>query len=98
MEFENRDPNLEFVLNKEKDDYSIQPSQDIFKMNIVRGKNYSYILNENIFYRLTHEFENTSLKLLKSFRQNYVMELDLTEEDLGQLFSVIMPKVKMQLN
>lgn len=94
VEFENRDPNLEFVLNKEKDDYSIQPSQDIFKMNIVRGKNYSYILNENIFYRLTHEFENTSLKLLKSFRQNYVMELDLTEEDLGQLFSVIMPKVK----
>ena len=94
VEFSDSNPNLEFELNKDKKDYVIQPNKDIFKMNIIRGKKYSYILDENIFYRLSPEFEKTSLKLLRSFRQNYTSELNLSKEDLVQLFSVVVPKVK----
>ena len=55
VEFSDSNPNLEFELNKDKKDYVIQPNKDIFKMNIIRGKKYSYILDENIFYRLSPE-------------------------------------------
>lgn len=94
VEFIDKDPNLKFKLNKEKDEYVIQPNQDIFKMNIIRGKTHKYILKESEFYRLSSEFEKTKLKLLNSFRQNYVSELHLAKDDLMQLFSVIMPKIK----
>ena len=94
VEFIDKDPNLKFKLNKEKDEYVIQPNQDIFKMNIIRGKTHKYILKESEFYRLSSEFEKTKLKLVNSFRQNYVSELHLAKDDLMQLFSVIMPKIK----
>ena len=94
VEFTDSNPDLQFELNKNKKDYVIQPNKDIFKMNIIKGKNNSYILYENNFYRLSHEFEKTSLKLLNSFRQNYTSELSLEKEDLVQLFSVVVPKVK----
>ena len=47
VEFIDKDPNLKFKLNKEKDEYVIQPNQDIFKMNIIRGKTHKYILKES---------------------------------------------------
>ncbi len=96
VQFIDGNPNLEFVLNKgdEPQEYVIQPSQDIFRMCIITGKAYKYVLQEDNFYRLTHEFENTYLKLFQSFKKNYVTELYLRKEDLVQLFSVVVPKVK----
>ncbi len=93
--FIDSNPNLEFTLNKiEKDEYTIIPNADIFQMNVLHGKNYQYMLQDNYIYRMIPEYVNTNLKLWQSFRQNYVSELHLQKSDLVQLFSIVMPKVK----
>ena len=94
IEFVDGNPNLEFILNKDEDDYVIVPNQDVFKCNLLKGRKYKYILQQDRLCRLTKEFENTNLKLLQSFRQNYVTELHLKESDLSLLFSIVIPKVK----
>ena len=94
VEFVDGDPDIQFILNKEKNEYTIFPNTDIFHINILKGKQHIYILQDNKLNRITNEFRKTTFKLLKSFRQNYVTELHLKEEDLPQLFSIIIPKVK----
>ena len=94
IEFVDGNPNLEFILNKDEVDYVIVPNQDVFKCNLLKGRRYKYILQQDRLCRLTKEFENTNLKLLQSFRQNYVTELHLKESDLSLLFSIVIPKVK----
>ena len=94
IEFVDGNPNLEFNLNKDEVDYVIVPNQDVFKCNLLKGRRYKYILQQDRLCRLTKEFENTNLKLLQSFRQNYVTELHLKESDLSLLFSIVIPKVK----
>ena len=44
-------------------------------------------------YRCSKEFENTTLKLLELFRQNYMTEVKFGEEELTDLFAIIVPKV-----
>ncbi len=94
VEFIDDNPYIEFILNKIDNEYTITPNIDIFKINIIQGKKYQYVLQDNSFYRLTKEFEKTNLKLFQTFRQNYITELHLKREDLTQLFSIVMPKVK----
>ena len=67
---------------------------DIYKISIIKGKKYKYILGEDKLYKCSKEFENTNLKLLEIYRQNYMTEVDLGSDELIQLFSVIIPKVK----
>ena len=88
-------PEIEFVLNRtEENDYEIVPNIDIFGINIIRGKDYKYLLIDAKLYRITKEFEKSSMKLIETFRHNYITEVQLTKEDLKQLFSIIVPKVK----
>lgn len=94
-EFVEQNPKIEFKLRKvTENEYEILPNINIFKTIILKGKNYKYVLTEDKFYRCTKEFENTNLKLLEMFKQNYMSKVLLQKEDLVQLFSVIMPKVK----
>lgn len=95
IEFTNEQPKIEFKLKKLEDgQYIIMPNIEIYKVNIIKGKKYKYILDDKKLYRCTREFENTTLKLLELFRQNYMTEVKLGEGELTDLFSIIMPKVK----
>ena len=38
IEFVDGNPNLEFILNKDEDDYVIVPNQDVFKCNLLKGR------------------------------------------------------------
>ena len=88
-------PEIEFILNNSSEnDYEIVPNMNIFNMNIIRGKSYKYILIDEKLYRLTKEFEKSSMRLLEIFRNNYLTEVHLEKDDLKQLFSIIVPKVK----
>ena len=99
IEFTDEQPEIQFSLKKlENDQYSIVPNIEIFKVNIIKGKEYKYILGKEKLYRCNKEFENTNLKLLELFRQNYMTEVLLGKEQLSQLFSVILPKVKNAIN
>ncbi len=95
IEFTREQPKIEFKLKRVEDNqYIIEPNIEIYKVNIIKGKNYKYILDDKKLYRCTTEFENTTLKLLELFRQNYMTEVKLGENELTDLFSVIVPKVK----
>lgn len=95
VEFTQEQPKIEFKLEKtDVDQYVIVPNIEIYKVAIMRGKKYKYVLDDHKFYRCTKDFENTNLKLLELFRKNYMTEIQLGENELTQLFSVVLPKVK----
>ncbi len=95
IEFATENPEISFTLKKTSDEqYAIMSNVEIFNVTILRGKEYKYILDAKKIYRCSKEFENTNLKLLEFFRQNYMTEIVLGKEELTQLFSIIMPKVK----
>lgn len=95
VEFVPSNPKIEFYLEKkESNEYMIVPSIDIYKVNILKGKDYTYILQENKLYRCDDNYTKTTIKLLEIFRQNYFKEVVLGEQQLKELFSIVVPKVK----
>lgn len=95
VEFTEEQPIIEFKLAKvDEEHYRITPNIEIYNVTIIKGKNYKYLLDNNKLYRCTKEFENTNLKLLELFRQNYITEVNFGKDELTQLFSIVMPKVK----
>ena len=94
IEFTEEVPDIKFKLSKiDEENYVIIPNIEIYKINIISGKKYKYLLNEEKIYRCTKEFEKSTLKLLELFRQNYITELGLGKNDLTQLFSIVIPRV-----
>lgn len=95
IEFTEQEPKIEFKLKKVKEEqYTIVPNIEIFNVTLIKGKKYKYVLDQKKLYRCTKEFENTNLKLLELFRQNYMTEILLGKEELTQLFSIIIPRVR----
>ena len=95
IELTEEQPKIEFCLKKGKDEqYNIIPNINIYDVTIIKGKKYKYIMDEKKLYRCTKEFENTNIKLLELFRQNYMTEISLGKKELTQLFSIILPRVK----
>lgn len=95
IQFTDEEPDIKFKLKKlDEVSYIIIPNKEIFKLIIIKGKKYKYILDDNKLYKCTKEFETSTLRLLELFRENYITELELGKDDLTQLFSVIIPKVK----
>lgn len=95
IELTEEQPKIEFKLKKIKEEqYAITPNIEVFKVTIIKGKKFKYVLDEKKLYRCTKEFENTNLRLLELFRQNYMTEVLLGKEELSQLFSIVLPKVK----
>ncbi len=93
--FVDENPQIEFILEKSKEDeYKIEANFDIQDVSILKGKKYKYVLTDENLYRCTKEFEDTNLKLLSIFRENYYNSISLGKEELGDLFSVIIPRVK----
>lgn len=95
IRFIDENPKIEFRLEKVfEDEYRIIADFDIYKTIILNGKQFKYVLTDDGFYRCSKEFENSSLKLLKLFRENYSTQILLGKNQLGELFSIILPKVK----
>lgn len=93
--FMQEEPEVEFHLKKlKKNRYHIVANEDVFKISILKGNKYKYLLDEDRLYRCSKEFEKTTLRLLELFRQNYMTELTLGEEELFSFFSIMMPKLK----
>lgn len=97
-ELRDEDPDLNFVVQKEeKNEYKMIPNKEIDilrEIDILSGKQYKYILEENTLYRCSKKYEQTTLKLLTIMKNNYLTELILGKEQLPELFSVILPKIK----
>ena len=99
IQFTEEQSDIKFKLTKkDENNYELVPNVDIYKISIIKGKEYKYILDENKIYRCSKKFEKANLKLLEIFRQNYMTEVGLGKEELSQLFSIIIPKVKNAIN
>ena len=95
LEFIEDNPNIEFELSKiNESELSLKPNIDIFKIHIFNGKNFTYVLQESKLYRCSEGYNNSVLKLIKSFRENYTSEMILRKEDLKDFYSIVMPKIK----
>ena len=91
-------PNIEFKIEEEgKNEYKIVTNIDIYDYEIIEGKKYTYFLKDNILYKCDKNFEETTLKLLQIFRNNFTSEILLKKQDLPQLFSLVLPKIKDNL-
>lgn len=99
IKFINDNPEIKFNLEKfSEDEYRIVADFDIYKVSILKGKKYKYVLTEDGLYRCSKEFENNSLRLLKLFRENFLTQILFSKNELGELFSVVLPRVKSAIN
>lgn len=95
IKIEPNNPYIKFVLSKtDEEDYKLIPNVDMFKLNIIYGKKYKYVLIKDVLYRCSKDFDNTTMRLVEAFRKNYSSQVRLRKEQLTQLFSVIVPKIK----
>ena len=94
VKFVSENPKIEFILSKiNEEEYIIEPNIDIFKIVLIKGKKSKYILQKNKLYRCNSQFVETTIKMVEIFRQNYLTEVILKQEELTQLFSIVMPKM-----
>ena len=63
-------------------------------IDIINGKKYKYILLANELYKCNENYEQTTLKLMKMLKDNFINELILGKEQLPELFSVVLLKLK----
>lgn len=95
MEFIEENPNIEFDLAKiNKEELTLRPNIDVFRIAIFNGKEYDYLLDANKLYRCNKKFSNSDLKVIKAFRENFTSEMLLRKEDLKDFFSIVMPKIE----
>ena len=98
IEFKDEDPELHFIIqSKGKDEYQIIPNKEIDilrEIEILNGEKYQYILIENSLYRCSEKYQKTAINLLKKFKENFITELVFGKEQLPELYSVILPKLK----
>ena len=96
--FIDKEPDISFDVQEINDkEYRIVPNVDIYEYNIIQGKNYVYYEYKGNIYRCTHEFNDTTLRLLQMFRKNFTTEIRLRKEELSTLFSIVYPKVRSSL-
>ena len=101
IEFKDLDPDFHFVIQqKGKNEYKMVPNENIDVLRgieILQGREYQYALLENTLYRCSKKYEKTTLKLLEKFKDNFITELVFGKEQLPELFSVVLPKLKDSL-
>ena len=94
LELVEMDPDIRFELIKtEEDTYKIVPNKEIFEIQMYNGKATTYILEKSTLYKCSKEFVNTNLRLLNILKDSYVLDLELSKEDLKDLYSILMPRV-----
>ena len=98
IEFTEEEPKIEFILRKRPDGtFVIFPNTEIYEITIIKGKEYKYILDDKKLYRISKDVENSSLRLLELFKQNYLTEVECGKEEMPEFFSIVMPKVKNRI-
>ena len=94
--FSENEPNIKFeIVEEDKGEYVLKPKGfDVFKYEIFKGRQYTYMLYKKAIYRCSKDFEDTTLKLLEIFRENYTSEIKFHKKDMENMFSVVYPRIK----
>lgn len=94
----NENTEVKFCVEEvEKNEYKIYPNIDIYEYEIIKGRDYTYLLMHNTLYRCTKEFKENELKLLQIFRKNFQKQIIFSKQDLAEFFSLVFPRVKKSI-
>ena len=74
--------------------YNIELTEEACEMRILQGKQNVYISKPNEIIRCNEDFDNITLPLIAILRNNHLKEVAISNEQLTQLFSVVMPNYK----
>ena len=98
--FEENEPNINFDIQKvDENTFKIVPHEiDVYEYEVIRGKDYIYFLYKDVLYRCSKDFEDTVLRLLSVFKNNYTSQIEFSKKDLPNVFSVVYPKLKENLS
>ena len=83
---ENFDEEYKIILNN-----NINLTRDF---SVFDGKSNKYVLLKRTLYKCSKNYENSVMKLLCIFKENYLTEISFGKEQLPELFSVIIPRLK----
>ena len=100
IEILDQNPNIEFKLEKtNENEYKLSTNikNRITTISILEGKEHTYVLGEKALYRCTKDYKETTLRLFKLFRENYLEEVYLDKSQVPELFSIVMPKIKNKI-
>lgn len=95
VKFVEENPKIEFVLKQQTENkFIIEPNIDIYNIILIKGKDHKYILQKNKLYKCDKKFEDSVIKLIEIYRQNYLTELSIEKQELSDFFSIFLPKMK----
>ena len=96
--FLDEEPEIKFILDEADDkNYKLYPNIDVYSYDVLTGKEYLYMLIDDVMYRCPKTYKNTILKLLDLFKNNFTKEVVFKKSDLPKLFSLVVPSVKENL-
>ena len=94
-----KEPDIQFILEELNDDeYVLKPNVDIYEYNIIQGRNYTYFEYDKKMYRCSKQYEAKVLNVLNIYKRNFTKEIKLKKQDLGNLFAIVYPQIKKNLN
>ena len=98
IKFSEENPQLFFCVKKiDNNEYKIVLNNNvniIKDIKILSGSKNQYILFKETLYKCSKNYENSVMKLLCLFKENYLTEISFGKEQLPELFSVIIPRLK----
>lgn len=96
--FSSKEPEIPFTITQlENNKFCFKVDIDIFEYEILKGKDYTYVLFPNTLYRCSKEFKENTLKILDVFRKNYTNKITLNEEELTSFFAIIAPNIQNKI-
>ena len=96
--FLNEMPEIKFEIEQEeKQEYKLIPNIDIYGYEVIEGRKHLYFLMDQILYKCDRNFEQTTLKLIQVFRDNFTNQIAFPKQEMTKLFSVVFPKLRNQI-
>ena len=93
--FSSQEPDIKFTvtqLNSNK--FQLTCNIDVFRYDVLQGKEYLYLLFPEAIYRCKKEFIESTLKILEILRKNFTHEIIMDEKELMDFYAVIEPKMQ----
>lgn len=96
--FLKQNPEIKFELEEEgKREYKLMPNIDVYGYDVIEGRKHLYFWMNQILYQCDETFQQTTLKLIQVFRDNFTNQITFPKEEMSNLFSIVFPKVRNQI-
>ncbi len=91
--FINGQPEVKFTIRKIQDD-EYEFSTNLYKYELYEFEKAIYLLQENVIYKLSKEFTEKFIGILKVFKLNLKNKIIFCNSQIPMFFSLVYPKIK----